>query len=94
MYVDNWHRVPILLNLDTIVVGGTFDNLTTMIICFLVIFGGILEINIVNKVLCFGVNSVIVFHGLNIGVIVQLINKQYPFIVKIHCMAHRCNLVV
>ncbi len=54
MYVvDNWHRVPILLNLERIVDGGTFDNLTVVIIHSLVIFGGMLETNIANKVLCF-----------------------------------------
>ncbi len=41
--VDNWHKVPILLNLERIVDGGTLDNLTTMIIHSLVIFGGMSE---------------------------------------------------
>jgi len=41
--VDNWHKVPILLNLERIVDEGTSDNLTTMVIHSLVIFGGMLE---------------------------------------------------
>ncbi len=95
MYVvDNWHRVPILLNLEKILDGGMFDNLIVVIIHSLVIFGGMLETNIANKVLCFGVDNVIVFQGLKTGVIVQLINKHYPFIVRIHRMTHQCNLVV
>ncbi len=59
--VDNWHRVPILLKLERIVDGGTFDNLITMIIHFLVIFGGMSEIDITNKVVCFGVDGVTIF---------------------------------
>jgi hypothetical protein len=80
--------VPIFLNLGRIVDGGTFDNLTTVIIHSLVIFGGMLETNIANKVLCFGADNVIVFQGLKTGVIIQLISDHYPFIVGIHYMAH------
>jgi len=73
--------VPILLNLERIVVGGTFDNLTTMIICSLAIFGRMLKTNIANKVLCSGADSVIVFQGLKTSVTVYPISKHYPFIV-------------
>jgi hypothetical protein len=41
--------VPILLNLEKIINGGTFDNLFTMIIHCLVYFGGMSEIDITNK---------------------------------------------
>ncbi len=86
--VDNWRRVPILLNLERIVDGGMFNNLTIMIIHFLAIFGGMPKTTIANKVVCFGVNGVIVFQGLKIGVLVQLISKHCPFVVRIHCMTH------
>jgi hypothetical protein len=52
--VDNWHRVPIILNLERIVDGGMFDNLIAVIIHSLVIFGGMLETNIANKVMFWG----------------------------------------
>jgi hypothetical protein len=68
--VDNWCKVPILLNLEKIVDGGMFNNLTIVIIHFLVIFGGMSKTNIVNKVVCFGANGVIVFQGLKISVII------------------------
>jgi hypothetical protein len=53
-----------------------------------------LETNIVNKVVCFGANSVTVFRSLKTGVIVQLVSKHCLFIVGIHYMAHWCNFVV
>ncbi len=86
--------MPILLNLERIVNGGTSNNLTSIIICSLVVFGGMSKSNIANKVVCFGVNNVIVFQSLKIGVIIQLVNKHFPFVVGIHYMAHRCNFVV
>jgi len=92
--VHNWHRVSILFNLERIVDGGMFNNLIVMIIHFLVIFGGMSETNIANKVVCFGVEGVIIFQGLKTNVIVQLINKYYLFVVRIHYTAHQCNLVV
>ncbi len=36
----------------------------------------------------------IIFYGLKIGVTMQLINKHAPFVTELHCMVHRCNLVV
>jgi hypothetical protein len=78
--------VPILLNLERIVNGGTSNNLTFVIICSL--FGGMLKIDVVNKVVSFGVNSVTVFQGLKIGVTIQLVSKHYLFVVGIHYMAH------
>ncbi len=77
-----------IVNLERIVNGGTYDNLTSMVICFLAIFG-----DIYNKVVCFGVNSVTIFQGLKIGVTVQLVSKHCPFVVRIHRMAHQGNLI-
>ncbi len=92
--VENWHRVPILLNLERIVNGGTSNNLIYVIIHSLAIFRGMLKTDIINKVVYFGVNSVTIFQGLKIGVAVQLVSKHYPFVVRIHYMAHLCNLVI
>jgi len=79
--------------LEKIVNKGTFDNFT-FVICFLVVFSGMSKIDIATKVVCFGVNGVIIFHGLITGVTIQLVNKHCPFVVGIHFMAHFCNLVV
>jgi hypothetical protein len=71
MYIaNNWRMVLILLNLEKIVDGGTSNNLTTIIICYLDIFGGMLKIDLGYKVVSFGVDGVIVFQGLKTNVCV------------------------
>jgi len=94
MIVEDWERVLILLNLERVVDGATFNNLSVVIVCFLIVFGGLLEMDIVNKVVCFGVDGVTIFQGLKTGVTIQLMAKDSLYIVGIHCMAHRCNLAV
>ncbi len=68
--------------------GTIFGNLIVMIVCSLIVFGGLLNVDIVNKVDCFGTNGVTTFQGLKIGVIIQLKNKHNLYIVGIHCMIH------
>ncbi len=41
--------------------GTTFGNLIVVIICSLIVFGGLLNVDIVNKVDCFGTNGVTMF---------------------------------
>jgi hypothetical protein len=55
---------------------------------FLIVFGGLLKMDIVNKVVYFGVDGVTIFQGLKTGVTVQLMAKYSLYIVGIHCMAH------
>jgi hypothetical protein len=78
--------VPIILNLETIVDGGTSDNLTNVSIHSLIVFGGMLKIDLINKVVYFGADGVSIFQSLKTNVFVQLINKHCPF--------HKCNLNV
>ncbi len=44
--------MPILLNLERIVDGGTFNNLTIVIICSLIVFGVMLKTNLANLKWC------------------------------------------
>jgi hypothetical protein len=92
--VNNQHKVPILLNLERIVNGGKFDNLTSVIIHSLVVFGGMSKIDIANIVVYFGADDVTSFQGLKTNVIIQLVNKHCPFVLGIHCMAHQCNFTI
>ncbi len=92
--VENWRRQPILLNLERVVDEGTSNNLIATIVHSFTNLGGLLVVDVVNKVVCFGVDNVTIFQGLKTGVIIQLMNKHNPFIVGIHCMVHWCNLVV
>ncbi len=58
--VEDQKKVLIHLNLAKVVDGATFDYLNAMIGHFLIVFGGFLEMDIVNKVVSFGVDRVIV----------------------------------
>jgi hypothetical protein len=55
---------------EKIVDGGTSNNLTPIIVHSLTDLGGLLVVDVANKVVFFGANDVIVFWGLKIGVIV------------------------
>lgn len=81
-------------NLERIINGGTFDNLTFVIIRYLTIFYGMSKNNIANKVVYFRVDNVTIFQGLKTNVIVQLVNKHCLFVLRIHCMAHQCNFTI
>jgi hypothetical protein len=74
------------LNLENIVDVITSYKLIVVIVCFLTIFGGLIEVNILNKVVCFEGNDVTMFQGLKKGVIIELMVKHNPYIVNIHCM--------
>jgi hypothetical protein len=57
--------MPILLNLERVIDGNTFDNFIVIIIHSLV-FGGMSEASITNKVVYFGFDGVIIFQGLTL----------------------------
>jgi hypothetical protein len=80
--------------LKKIVDGGTFNNLIPIIVHFLIDLSGLLVVDVVNKVVCFGANNVTIFQGLKTSVTIQLMNKHNPFIIGFHCMAHQCNLAM
>ncbi len=58
----------IFLNLEKIVDGGTSNNLTNVSIRSLVVFGGMSETNLANKVVYFGPNGVTIFQSLKTSV--------------------------
>jgi hypothetical protein len=69
----------ILVNLKRVVDGTTCGNLIVVIIYSLIVFGGLLNVDIVNQVDCFGINGVTMFQGLKIGVTIHNL-----YIVGIH----------
>jgi hypothetical protein len=92
--VENWRRQPILLILERVVDKCIYNNLTTPIIRSLSDLGGLLVVDLANKVVRFGVDGVTIFEGLRTSVTIQLMNKHNPFLVGIHCMAHWSNLAM
>ncbi len=89
-----WKKVPILLNLQCVVDGAIFNNMTSFILKSMMEFRGLSEIDLTNKLVYFGANIVIVFQGVKNGVIAQIMQKHAPFMNGVHCMAHRTNLFI
>jgi hypothetical protein len=56
--------------------------------------GGISEMELAEKLICFGADGVAVFQGSRNGVIQQLKEKHAPFVIGVHDFAHRTNLAV
>jgi hypothetical protein len=54
MYVvDGFKKMPLLLNLEKVIVGSTIDNLTTLILISLMEYGGLIVDQIGSKFICF-----------------------------------------
>jgi hypothetical protein len=72
VYVTNeWKRISIVINLQKVVDGATSKNSITNLIMQnlnLVDFGGSNEIDIVNKLVCFEANGIIILQGVRNGV--------------------------
>lgn len=69
--VKNWRRVSILLSLQRID-GGNNDNLTKVILSAAMQHACCIEAKVAEKLMCFDVDSVVVFQGARVGVITQL----------------------
>ena len=65
---QSWKRVPILLSLQRMVDGGGADGIREIITSSLEFHGGLLESQIVEKLVCFGVDGVSMFQGSRITV--------------------------
>ncbi len=92
--VEGWEQLLILLTLQQVVEGSHVDNLTKVIVESLFLHGGLSKSNMALKLICFGTNNVTTFHSLKTRVIVQLKEKHMPFLLGVHCVVHRTNLVV
>jgi hypothetical protein len=55
---------------------------------------GLTQVEFLFWLLCFGVDGVSTFKGVQGGVIVQIQDLHVPFLIGIHYMAHMINLVV
>ncbi len=67
--MDGFKHNPILLNLERLVNGGTFDNLINMIFNSLLVHGGVTEQVIVDH--CSSVNTNFIFEGLRVKPVVN-----------------------
>jgi hypothetical protein len=67
--VEGWKCIPILLTLEQVLFRGIANNLTKVIVTSLPYNGGFFDTHLVSKLISFGVNGVLVFQGVKIGVI-------------------------
>jgi hypothetical protein len=52
--------------------GVTFDNLTKLIVRNLIEFGGMIETNVANKLVCFRIDGMAIFQGFKNGITTNL----------------------
>ncbi len=52
-------------------------------------YGGLTSDQIGNKLICFGLDGVVMFTGLQTGVATQFKSKVASFVIVVHYMAHR-----
>jgi hypothetical protein len=57
--IKEWKKVSIMLNLQRLVDGTTFDNLTSFIVKSLMEFGGLSETNLANKLVSLGLTKLL-----------------------------------
>jgi hypothetical protein len=68
--LTNGDEFPFCSNLQKVVNRTIADNLTSFIVQSSVDYGGLSEIDIANKLVCFGTNEVTIFHGVKNGITV------------------------
>jgi hypothetical protein len=59
--VVNWKQIPILVTLERLVEGGTAANIKSVIMVTLIMYGGLMNEKIVERVVCLGVDVVSMF---------------------------------
>jgi len=57
-------------------------------------YGGMFQNQMVKHLVCLGVNGGSTFQGVRLKVIALMKMEQTPYLIGIHCMAHRTNHVV
>jgi len=59
--VEGWKQIRFLLTLQQVVNGVSIKNLTKLIVDVLLHYGRFFELEMSSKLICFGVDGVIVF---------------------------------
>jgi len=83
-----------MISLQIIVYGAGVDNLTIVIMEALQNGEGLSPTIVIKKLLSFGANGVNTFKGIKTRVIKQINTNYAPFSIRVHYMAHKCNLAL
>jgi hypothetical protein len=92
--VDGRTKVPILICVDQIVDGLSFNNLIKMIMNFMMKGGRLSKEELSKKLLCSRADGMNVFQGGKTKVTKQIKDSWAPFSMGVHCVAHHTNLAM
>jgi hypothetical protein len=84
----------ILFTLEHLVEGGAIANIKNVVLATLITYGGMINEQVFEHVMCLGVDGVFTFQGVRLGVTTLMRTQQTPFLIGIHFMAYRTNFVV
>jgi hypothetical protein len=74
--------------------GGITNNFKKVIVDNVFQYRGLLEFDLVSKLISFGANGILIFQGVKSGVTTQLKEKFSPYTLRVHCVAHWTNLAI
>jgi hypothetical protein len=80
--------------MDRVVEGRTSNNLTSVNVNATRAYEGLSNQKMEESLITFGADGMSTFLGAKSGITMKFVNKHAPFMVAIHYMAHRANLVV
>ncbi len=92
--VVGWKQVFIFLTLERLVEGGTIVNIKNVILVAFITYGGFINEQIFECLMCLRTDGVSTFQGVQSKVIALMKTQQTPFLIGIHCMTHKTNLVM
>jgi hypothetical protein len=75
-----------------LVEGEIVANIKNMNLVVLVTYGGLIDKQIFEHLMCLGVDGVSTFQGVKSRIIALIITQQMPIFIEIHCIMHRTNL--
>jgi hypothetical protein len=92
-YVKDYERKSVLVSLSRLLNGSGAEAVKKQILQEILIHAGLDATSLTRRLVCMGADGAAVFQGSRMGVMVQLIEQHAPFMLQIHCVAHRTNLV-
>ena len=93
IYMVNGHiRHSYLLGIPKMKKSSTTANIYELVIKTLKEIGGMDDLMIAKRLVCVGADGASIMQGQRNGICVKLQLLASPFMINIHCMAHRINL--
>jgi hypothetical protein len=92
--VTTWKHLLVLFTLEQLVKRGTTTNMKATIFCVLIKFGGFSKSQILERLMCLGVDGTSTCQGVRSRIIILMETEQTFHLIEIHCIAHKTNLVI